>query len=286
MGAKLGILAGSGVLPHQVAEAARKEGRDVFIVAFEGHADAATIEGFDHAWLRLGAASKIIKTLHRNGCEELVMAGAVRRPSFAELRPDWRGARLFLKAGLAMLGDDGLLRVVRDELQKEGFRLIAPQDVTHQLLMPAGVQTRTPSLPEDVKADIERGVAVLHALAPLDVGQAVVVQQGLVLGIEAIEGTASLIARSKDLHREGRGGVLVKMSKPQQESAFDLPTIGAQTIEQAHAAGLRGIALEAGRSLFLEQEEVLRLCNTYGMFLVGLSLDSRHDAICWPETLA
>ena len=150
--------------------------------------------------------------------------------------------------------------------------------------MPAGVMSRI-KLDDEARSDIERGVAVLHALAPMDVGQAVVVQQGIVLGIEAIEGTAGLVARVKDLHRDGgRRGVLVKISKPLQDASFDLPTIGPDTIEQAHSSGLCGVALEAGRALFLDPDKVIQLCDLYGLFLVGLKIDLDAMQIRWSES--
>ena len=257
---EIGILAGGGILPRRLAEAAASEKRKVFIVAFKGQADPATVEGFDHVWVRLGAAGEAIKALKNAGCRELVMAGHVRRPSLVELRPDWRAACLFAKTGLSALGDYGLLKAVRSELESEGFRLVAPQDVMRGLLMPPGNLSK--AIPgKQAEIDINKGIAVLKVLAPLDVGQAVVVQQGLVLGIEAIEGTASLLRRVRDYRREGQGGVLVKLSKAQQDTSLDLPTIGPDTIEQAHAAGLSGLAVEAGRALFLDSARTLARCD-------------------------
>lgn len=266
---KLGLLAGGGTLPRRLAEAARGDGRDVFMIAFKGQTPPETVAGFDHVWVRLGAAGKTLRALHQAGCKDLVMAGGIRRPSLSELRPDWRGLTLFVKAGLGMLGDDGALRAVRAELEGEGFRVIAAQDVTASLLMPPGVLGRVP-LTDTARADIRRGRDVLAALAPVDVGQAVVVQQGLVLGIEAIEGTAALLQRVGTLRREGAGGVLVKCSKPGQDTSFDLPTIGPETVEQAFAAGLAGLAVEAGRALLLDQDETVARCNARGLFLIGL----------------
>lgn len=266
---KLGLLAGGGVLPRRLAEAARDAGRDVFIIAFKDQTLPETVAGFDHAWVRLGAAGKTLRALHQAGCRDLVMAGGIRRPSLSELRPDWRGLALFVRAGLALRGDDGALRAVRAELEGEGFRVIAAQDVMATLLMPPGILGMIAPTAE-ARDDIRRGLDVLAALAPVDVGQAVVVQQGLVLGVEAIEGTAALLQRAGSLRREGRGGVLVKCSKPGQDTSFDLPTIGPETVEQAFAAGLAGLAVEAGRALLLEQAETVTRCNARGLFLLGL----------------
>ena len=271
---KLGILAGNGVLPRLLIDAARQQGRDLFVVAFNDQADPKTVESTDHVWLRLGAAGDAIDALRRAGCRDIVMGGGVRRPSLYELRPDWWAAKFFAKAGFAMLGDDGLLQAIRRELEGEGFNMLAPQDLLNELLAPAALLTPRFEPDELAQADINRGIAVLRALAPIDVGQAVVVQQGLVLGIEAIEGTEALIARSSKLRREGEGGVLVKISKPQQDRRLDLPSIGPDTVRQCLEAGLRGIAIEAGRSLILSRGETVAIAEASGLFITGLELAS------------
>lgn len=272
---RLGILAGKGGLPLQIAAAAEAQGRRPFVIAFEGQVDADLFQAYPHAQARLGAARRTIKLLKNEGCEDIIFAGSVKRPTLAELRPDWRAARIFAKAGLAWLGDDGLLKVIRKELESEGFKVIAAQDILHTLLMPPGLLTDDIAvLNDDTNKDIQRGCAVLRALAPVDVGQAVIVQQGIILAVEAIEGTAEMIRRSSTLKRAGHGGILIKMSKPQQDARLDLPTIGPETIEQAHQAGLVGIAVEAGRTILLEQEVTLELCKKYGLFLIGID----HDA--------
>ncbi len=272
---RLGILAGKGALPLQIAEAAEAQGRRPFVIAFEGQVDAGIFHAYPHAQTRLGAARRTIRLLKKEGCEDIIFAGSVKRPTFTELRPDWRAARIFAKAGLAWLGDDGLLNVIKKELESEGFKVIAAQDVLHTLLMPHGLLTDDSAiLNDEIRKDIQRGCAVLSALAPVDVGQAVIVQQGIILTVEAIEGTAEMIRRSSTLKRQGRGGILIKMSKPQQDARLDLPTIGPETVEQAHQAGLIGIAVEAGRAILLEQETTLDLCKKYGLFLIGVD----HDA--------
>lgn len=268
---KLGILAGGGALPRRIRDAARASGRDVFIIGFNGHTDSETLVDTPHFLTRLGAAGDIITALKRAGVNDVVMAGHIRRPSVLELRPDWRAARLLGKAGLAMLGDDGLLKAVRRELESEGFSLIGPQDVLQTLLAPAGLLTSCRP-DEQAELDINRGIAILRALAPHDVGQAVIVQQGLVLGIEAIEGTTQLIRRAGEVRREGVGGVLVKLSKAQQDDKLDLPTIGPDTVRQCQAAGLTGIAVEAGRSILLDEAATVAAANNTGIFLLGVEL--------------
>lgn len=269
---KLGIIAGNGVLPRLLISAARQEQRDVFVLAIKDHADNETVLDVAHKWVRLGASGEGIAALKNAGCLDIVFAGGIKRPSLSELRPDWRALKFLARTGKAFFsGDDALLRAVREEFQREGFNTLAPQDLLKDLLVNAGVLGRYhPN--ESAQRDINRGIAVLKALAPVDVGQAVVVQQGLVLGVEAIEGTADLIARCGELKRDGEGGVLVKLSKAEQDDKIDLPSIGPDTIAQAKRAGLAGIAIEAKRSLLLDRTRTLQDADAAGLFLIGIEL--------------
>jgi DUF1009 family protein len=266
---KLGILAGAGELPSRVIDACRALERPFFVIAFEGSADPAAVASVPHAWIRLGAAGEGLRILHANGVEELVMAGGVRRPSVLQLRPDWRTAKFFARIGYRALGDDGLLRSVIRELEEvEGFRVVGLDTILGSalaLLGPLGRQVPD----EQATQDIGHGFKIVRALGALDIGQAVVVQQGLVLGVEAIEGTDALIERCAGLRRDGPGGVLVKGTKPGQERRADLPTIGPRTLTRAAEAGLRGIAVEAGATLVLDRAELIAAADRAGLFVVG-----------------
>jgi len=235
----------------------------------EGAAEPTTVEGVPHAWCRLGAAATGLALLRENRVTELVLAGGIRRPSLASLRPDWRAARLFARIGYRALGDDGLLSAVVEELEREGFRVVGADQLLDRALVPDGPLGRICS-DELSQADIERGMQVARTLGVLDIGQAVVVQQGLVLGVEAIEGTDELLRRCAALHREGPGGVLVKVAKPGQEPRADLPTIGLRTVLLAVEAGLRGIAVEANATIVLDRDEIIRAADRAGLFLVGV----------------
>jgi DUF1009 family protein len=267
---RLGIIAGGGVLPVKVAAAARAAGRGVFIVGLEGFADPAILAPWPHEIRRLGAASRIVAALRENGCQDLVMIGPVRRPSLLDLRPDVEGAKLLARIGrAAFAGDDGLLAAVIRVLTEEGFRVIGAQEIIQEVLAPAGVLTRT--RPDaQAMADINRGVRVVGLLGSADVGQACVVQQGLVLAVEAIEGTDAMLRRAGELRRDGIGGVLVKLVKPGQDKRADLPTIGADTVRNAAAAGLRGVAFEAKATILAEREACLAAADAAGVFLLGL----------------
>jgi len=268
--ARLGLLAGSGELPARIVAACRASGREVFVVAFKGQTDAATVAGVPHLWSRLGAAGEIIERLKAEGVRDLVMAGAIRRPSPLELMPDWRAAKFFSRIGMRALGDDGLLRAVAAELEGEGFRLLAPNAVLSELTAQSGPVGRLQP-DEQGWADIRHGLRVAHELGRLDVGQAVVVQQGLVLAVEAIEGTDAMLGRCGALRRDGPGGVLVKACKPQQDRRLDLPTIGPTTVANAAAAGLRGIAIEAGAALVVDRAGTAEAADRLGLFVVGVA---------------
>lgn len=268
---KLAILAGGGTLPARIAAAVRGQGRDVFVVAFDGHTDPATVAGLPHLWSRFGAAGTIIRRLHDEGVGEVVFAGPVKRPSFTELLPDWWTTRFLARVGTRALGDDGLLRAVVRELEEEGFRVVGLHELLKDLLTVAGP---VGSLVPDAEAerDIARAAQVARALGALDVGQGAVVQQGLVLAVEAIEGTDAMLARCADLARPGPGGVLVKVKKPNQDRRIDLPTMGVTTVEKAAAVGLRGVALEAGGSLLIDREAVADAADRLGLFVIGIEL--------------
>ncbi len=267
---RLGIIAGGGVLPAKVAAAARAAGRAVFIVGLEGFAEPAVLAPWPHEIRRLGAAGRIIAALKENKCQDLVMIGPVRRPSLLDLRPDAEGAKLLARVGrAAFAGDDGLLAAVIRVLTEEGFSVIGFHDIMREAVAPSGLMTRTAP---DARAmtDIQRGVQVARLLGAADVGQGCVVQQGLVLAVEAIEGTDAMLARAGALRRDGIGGVLVKLAKPGQEKRADPPTIGPDTVRHAAAAGLRGLAFEAGATILAERDACLAAADAAGLFLLGL----------------
>jgi DUF1009 family protein len=272
-GATLGILAGGGVLPARVADAARAAGRAVFIVGLQGYAEAAVLAPYPHAMIRIGAAGRLLGALRDHGCRDLVLVGPVRRPSLLDLRPDAEGARILARIGrAAFAGDDGLLAAVLRVLGEEGFRVIGAHEVLAEALGPRGLLTRA-GPDAQAMADIRRGVAVARALGAVDVGQCCVVQQGMVLTVEAAEGTDAMLARAGPLARPGYGGVLVKLVKPGQDRRADLPTIGPGTLQGAAAAGLRGVAFEAGGTILAERAASIAAADAAGLFLLGLDPD-------------
>jgi DUF1009 family protein len=253
-----------------VIEACRSQGRAFYVVCLEGQADKDVAWDVPHVWLSLGAFGKLRDLVAAEQIGEVVMIGRVRRPSLGELKPDWLAVKALAKIGFNMMGDDALLRAIGKAIEQEcRVHVIGVQDVLGGILLRKGpLGTIKPD--DTARQDIERGFAVAKALGQVDVGQSVVVQEGIVLGVEAIEGTDSLISRCASLKREGPGGVLVKVAKPQQDERYDLPTLGPDTVEIAAKAGLRGIAAEAEHCLLIDRERVKQLADEKGLFVIGV----------------
>ena len=269
----IGIIAGSGVLPVTLASYLADKKQPVVVLALKGHANKNLFpKNVLVKEVRLGAVGKSFKLLKSYGVNQLVFIGGVRRPSWSEIRPDFKGLSLLAKLSLKALGDDGLLRFVIKEVENQGFMVKGIHEIMPELLVPEGILTTKKPLKKDFM-DIERGYEVAKLLGQADVGQAVIVQQGLVLSLEGIEGTAALIERTKKLKRKGDGGVLVKVIKPQQEKRVDMPTIGPNTVQSIYDAGLKGIAVEANSVLLAEAEKTIALADKLNIFIIGIKKD-------------
>src|SRR4029077_9029335 len=240
------------------------------MIGLEGFADPAVLAPWPHEVVRILAAGRIIAALREHGCQDLVLVGPVRRPSLLDLRPDAEGARILARIGrAAFAGDDGLLAAVLRVFAEEGFHIVGVQEILNEALGPRGLLSRTG--PDALAmADIERAITVARALGAIDVGQGCVVQQGIVLALEAAEGTDAMLGRCAGLARPGPGGVLVKLVKPGQDRRADLPTIGPATLRGADAAGLRGVAFEAGGTILAERDAAVAAADVAGLFLLGL----------------
>ncbi|HEX7947569.1 MAG TPA: UDP-2,3-diacylglucosamine diphosphatase LpxI [Phenylobacterium sp.] len=272
---KLGLIAGGGGLPVEIAQHCERSGRPLFVIRLKGFAgqDLADYAGAEVGLAEIG---KCLKALKRAGCRSICLAGQVSRPDFATLVPDLRGLMLLPKViAVARKGDDALLRLLVGEFEKEGFAVEGAHQVMDDLSLQAGpLGARTPTA--DELADALKALDVARAIGRLDVGQAAVVSSGLVLAVEAQEGTDAMLARVADLpaHLKGRAGagagVLAKAPKPIQETRVDLPTIGLATVQAVARAGLAGIVGEAGRLLVLDREAVIELADELGVFILGV----------------
>lgn len=270
---KLGIIAGGGSIPRRLIEHCQAQGRDFFVLAIEGNASKdllADKDNIPHMWMRLGQAGSGFKKFKEEGVEEVVMIGTIKRPTLHDLIPDFRTTAFFAKVGMKALGDDGLLRAVIKEIEGEGMTVRGIHEVMPDILVKEGVLGKHKP-DKQAMADIRRGIEVALVLGELDVGQSVIVQQGLVLGVEGIEGTDELIRRCGDYRRKGAGGVLVKLRKPQQDMRIDLPTIGTRSVLRAKESGLRGIAVHAGNGLIVDEAEMIKTADKEGLFVIGVN---------------
>lgn len=271
MAGKLGIIAGLGDLPVQIAtQAVQEDG--VFVIRLAGFEEPRLAE-FEGEIAGIGEIGKQIRLLKNAGCEEVVFAGVVSRPDFSKLKLDMRGARLLPKVlAAARKGDDALLRTLVGVLEKEGFKVRAAEDVDQNLRAPSGLIAGNKPSDEDI-ADIKRAAQVANIIGKEDIGQGCIVRDGLVLAVEAQEGTDRMLKRVAEMALKTRGGVLVKRPKPIQERRIDLPTIGVATIEAAADANLSGIGIEAGGALILDLEACKVATEHAGIFLYGFPSD-------------
>ncbi|MBE1711867.1 MULTISPECIES: LpxI family protein [Mesorhizobium] len=276
--ARVGIIAGGGSLPVEVAAGSAGQGYPPFIVLMEGEADRLTeLCQYEHETLALEAIGSLIPLLKRHRITHLVLAGEIkRRPRLTHLRPSLSLLAVIPIVVMALArGDDGLLKVVARGLEARGIKVMGAHEIVPNLVAAEGVLTKAVPQKSDWR-DIEAGFAAAKAIGALDIGQAAIAVGGRAIALEGIEGTAGLLDRAKLLRGHGRiagktRGVLVKCAKPGQELRADLPSMGPQTVEAAHAAGLAGIAVEAGRSLILEGPATLSRANELGLFIVGLA---------------
>jgi DUF1009 family protein len=273
----IGLIAGGGMLPFAVADSLMARNICPTFFALKGFCDAAQVMRFRHHWISIGQFGRLTRLLRAENCRELVFIGTLVRPALSEIRLDWGTIRVIRNVWAAFRGgDDHLLSGVARLFEHEGFRMVGIKDVAPDLLMPQGCLTRA-SADDHAAADIATGRDVLRALGPFDIGQAAVVIDGHVVGVEDIEGTDGLLARVARLRAERRirarpaRGVLVKAPKSGQDLRFDLPTLGPRTIEGAAAAGLAGIAIVAGNTIVAEPQAMIEAADRAGLFVTGLS---------------
>jgi UDP-2,3-diacylglucosamine hydrolase len=273
----VGLIAGGGALPFAVADSLAARGVDTVLFALRGACDAQKVERFRHQWISVGQLGRATKLFRAEGCRDLVFIGTLTRPALSEIRLDWKTLSVARQVWAAFRGgDDHLLSGIGRILEQDGFRMVGIRDVAPDLLMPAGCLTR--AAPDaQAEADIARGRDVLKALSPFDIGQAVVVIDGHAVGVEDIEGTDGLLARITGLRWQGRirsaagRGVLVKAPKSGQDLRFDLPTIGARTVDGAREAGLAGIAVAAGATQIVDPQAVIAAADAAGLFVTGIT---------------
>lgn len=266
---KIALIAGAGTASQEAVLFCQESGVPYLYIALQGHADPHFIPETPHFYqVPLGYVGHMLDLLKKHHVQDILFIGGVQRPSWSDLNVDAEGRRWLCEWGRRLFqGDHGILELIREKMESLGYRIVG----LHQLVPRLIPETRGPltmhhPTSEDV-LDIQKGASLLEALSSFDVGQAVVVHQGMVLGIEGPEGTQNLITRSLALRAQPSGGILIKAPKTQQDRRLDLPVIGPDTAQ--HMADLKGtgIALQAGGVMILDQERVCAILNHAGMFL-------------------
>lgn len=266
-GYSIGIVAGGGQFPLLCARAARHQGLKVVAVAHKGETDALFESETDMIqWIHLGQLGKLIAFFKKNSVSDVIFAGSItKKRIFRDIRPDIRGMVAWKRIKSHL--DDGILRSVADELARDGLRVVPSTLYLPALVTPEGILTRTVPT-EDQKKDIEFGTRLAKEIGRLDIGQCVVVKERAVIAVEAMEGTDVTILRGGELG--GPGTVVIKVCKPDQDTRFDLPATGIQTIETMCRAKASCLALEAGNSLFFDREQAITLADANRIAVVGL----------------
>jgi UDP-2,3-diacylglucosamine hydrolase len=272
----VGLIAAGGAMPFAVADSLAARGIGTVLFALRGACDPKRVERFRHHWISVGQLGRAVKLFRAEGCRDLVFIGSLVRPALSEIRLDFGTLRVLGQVWASFRGgDDHLLSGIGRILERDGFRMVGIKDVAPDLLMPEGCLTR--AVPDEhAAADIAKGREVLRALSPFDIGQAAIVIDGHVVGIEDIEGTDGLLARVARLREQGRiraaakRGVLVKAPKSGQDLRFDLPTVGPRTVEGAVLARLAGLAVVAGNTIAAEPQAMIAAADAGGLFIAGV----------------
>ena len=283
---RVGLMAGWGRYPLLIAEAMSRRGFDVYCLGVKGHADPALAGACaDFGWIGLGKVGHASRHFVRHGVRRAVVAGKIHKhllfqPGvFFKHLPDWRTLCAFYQHFLLKrrdLRDDTLMTTLLSIFARDGVRFFPPTDFAPELLVKYGQLTRRgPS--EAQRRDIEFGWRLAKTIGRLDVGQSVAVKGSTALAVEAVEGTDQCIRRAGELCKQG-GFSVVKVAKPQQDMRFDVPTVGMLTLETMRDAQAACLAIEAGKTIMVDEPEVIRFADKHGIVIVALSLDGAATA--------
>jgi DUF1009 family protein len=263
---KIGLIAGSGKFPLLIAESAKRKGLEVIAVAHKGETMPELADKVDEiTWIGLGQFGHLLSTFKSRDVHHALMAGAINKTKvFANVRPDLKGLEVIGK--VLIFHDDDILRAVARELEREGINVVSSTDYLPELLVPSGILTKRKPNKEEMD-DIEFGWMIAKELGRLDIGHCVVVRKKTVLAVEAIEGTDKTILRGGALAT--KDGVVIKVCKPNQDLRFDLPAVGISTVEVMSKVNASVLAIEAGKTLVFDREEMIQLANNNGIAIVS-----------------
>jgi DUF1009 family protein len=269
----IGIIAGNGLLPFSIADNYIKQGGSCYIAALDGEADLELVQNFNYKIFKIGMAGAVIEYFKKHNVENVIFAGGINRPDLRSIKVDKVGSILLLEIlkqkiwGQKILGDDKALQVIINFFEKKGFKVISSNEIYKNQAFDTEVVT-TCSPPFSYIEDIELGIKLLKNLSEFDVGQALIIKDRYVLGIEAAEGTDNLIIRCAPLRKKTSGGVLVKIMKLGQDSRVDIPTIGPSTILNLAKYHYKGLAIEENKVIILHPALTLKLANKHKMFII------------------
>ena len=275
----IGLIAGGGQFPALFAHKADKAGYRVITAGFRSETDPGLQDHVhDFKWLFLGQIGKLVKYFKAHGVTEAVMLGSINKANiFKDIRPDLKALSFIAKT--AWTHDDSILTSFADLMEKEGITMRSSTFLLPELISPKGCWTKRQPDKAD-KKDIAQGWHLAKEIGRLDIGQCLIISNGTVLAVEAIDGTDATIARGGRLSM-GNGAVVIKLSKPSQDLRFDLPSTGAATIETMHKSGATVLALEAGKSLSFDREEMIRLANLYNICIMAVEPEKMQvDPVC------
>ncbi|MEZ5691853.1 MAG: UDP-2,3-diacylglucosamine diphosphatase LpxI [Rickettsiales bacterium] len=275
----LGIIAGKGNLPKQLIEHCRKTGRNFFVITFAEDFDNEEMTEIPHAVIKIGEVGKALELLREAKATEIVMVGGLKRPTLSSLIPDDGGKKLLKKLGQNFFkGDDTILKTIINFLEEENFKVIGIDSILPDIIAIEGVIGKISPNKKELD-DIKIGMKAAKELGAKDIGQAVIIKNGKIVAEETEAGTDAMISHytenntNNKNNRGKKSGLLIKAKKPEQEQKADLPSIGINTVEKAHSAGLSGIAVEAGYSIIIDRKEAIKKANDYGIFIIGVNYE-------------
>lgn len=275
---KIGLVAGSGQMPVEIIRSCRERDVDVYVVGLQPFADESSFASggefadVPHVFARLGEVGKMVGFFRANGVRTVTTAGGIRRPSLREIHPDRMALGILFRILWKFRGgDDGLFRAVFREAERLGLQIVGVEEVVPEMMFGKGVYGLVEPSEADLE-DIRVGLVAARELGMTDAGQAVVVQNGVVLAREDRSGTDSLLKRASAVAVTGRKPVMVKIFKPLQDRRVDVPAIGLQTVGMLSRYGIGGIAVEAGGILVIERQAVIAAADEAGIFIIGMEI--------------
>ena len=272
---KLAIIAGGGDLPGKLINHLINTKQDFYVIGIIGHVRTDLLENVSHSLIRIGQAGLGISILKREKIKNIVMIGNVKLPSFLELRPDLRTffffLRVIIKSAFKFIGDNKILSNAASELEKEGFKIVGIDELLTDIIAPVGILGSVP-MNKKLVEDVRIGIGAALELGRLDKGQAVIVKSGKIIMREDRRGTAELINRVKMLS-DSNNAILIKLKKPGQDTRLDLPTIGIETVKQASEAKFAGIVIQAGATIIVNRNSMIKEADKSGLFINSIELD-------------